>query len=222
MQNDSKAGPPERKPWPMWPIVVSIVSFMAFYTWVQLTFRKEEKPYEPSHRMQQRQSDIAEKNMYDWYSLFVESKEATENGEPLTRAPVSLRFIEGPLENDLPAQIVYYIPRRPLLVPKIESLAVPSSVEPGKPIVIQFEMPSAFGDSPNFNLTSFYKEGLLLLMAEMHVDNQTALDAIDANSELATYRFAIDSKPMEAETIEAQLYAEGQVREWSMINSSAN
>ena len=221
MQNDSPAGPPERKPWPMWPIVVSILCFMVFYTWVQLTFRKEEKPYEPSYRMQQRQRDIAEKNMYDWYSLFVEAKEPTQDAG-LSREPVNLRFIEGALEEDLPAQIVYYIPRRPLLVPKIESLAVPSEIIPGEPIEIEFQMPSAFGDSPDFNLTCFYKEGLLLLMAEMHVDNQAALDAIDAESPLVTYRFAIDSKPIEAETIKAQLYAEGQVREWSMANSTAN
>ena len=59
----------ERKPWPMWPIALSILTFIILYTWVQLKFRKEEKPYEPNYEIKERRNQVAEKNLYDWFSL---------------------------------------------------------------------------------------------------------------------------------------------------------
>ena len=214
MQNDSQTGKPERKPWPMWPIAVSILTFIVLYTWVQLAFRKEEKPYEPSHRMQQRQRDIAEKNMYDWYSLTAESR-TEESAAQLSSDTVKIRFIDGPLENELPAQIVYYIPRRPLLVPEIQSLSVPNEIRSEEHISIRFQMPAAYGDHPDFNITSFYKEGLMIILAEMQIESERELAAIPRDGSLKNYEYAIDSGPIETDRIEVRLFTEGQVREWS-------
>lgn len=207
--------PTERQPWPMWPIVLSILGFIVFYTWVQLTFRKEEKPHEPSYEMQERRNRVAEKNLYDWFSLNV-SPSAKSEGDALSASGIQARFLSGPLENDLPSQIVYYIPRRPILIPTLDSLASQSSFSSSESIHIRLSMPEAFGDSPDFHLTSFYKEGELILLAEMRVENVDALTGFDAQSPSKTYLFEIDATPIEAERVIAKLYAKGQVREWTL------
>lgn len=205
----------ERKPWPMWPIALSILTFIIFYTWVQLKFRKEEKPYEPNYAMQERRNQVAEKNLYDWFSLTVTpSPQATD--DTLSSSNITTRSISGPLENDLPSQIVYYIPRRPILVPKLESLKSQSSFSTNQPIKLQVSLPGTFGDSPDFNLSTFYKEGELIILAEMRVENDKALDAFETEGPSKTYLFEIGTDPIEAERVNAKFYFEGQVREWTL------
>lgn len=206
----------ERKPWPMWPIALSILTFIIFYTWVQLKFRKEEKPYEPNYEMQERRNQVAEKNLYDWFSLSVNPSTQSED-EVLSSSDITIRFISGPLENDLPSQIVYYIPRRPILVPKLESLKSQSSFSTNQPIKLQVSLPGAFGDSPDFHLSTFYKESELIILAEMRVENDKTLEAFDSESPSKTYFFEIGTDPIEAERVNAKFYLEGQVREWTLV-----
>lgn len=210
----------ERKPWPMWPIVLSIFGFIVFYTWVQMTFRKEEKPFELNHAMQERRDKAAEKNLYGWFSLNV-SPAARTDFDGLSSSGIQARFITGPLEKDLPSQIVYYIPRRPILVPELDSMASESSFSQNKPIRIRLSLPEAFGDSSEFRLASFYKEGELILLAEMRVENAEILSEYDARSPVKDYVFEIDSAPIEAERVKAKLYFEGQVREWTLERTDA-
>lgn len=205
----------ERKPWPMWPIALSILTFIILYTWVQLKFRKEEKPYEPNYEMQERRNQVAEKNLYDWFSLTA-APSAETNDNTLSSGHIAARFISGPLENDLPSQIVYYIPRRPILIPQLDSLASQSSFSINQPIKLQLSLPEAFGDSPNFKLATFYKEGELLILAEMRIENAKALAAFDIQSPSKTYLFEIDTVPIETASVKAKFYLEGQVREWTI------
>ena len=131
MENESSQPGPrptapknQRKQWPMWTIVLSIFGFIVFYTWVQLNFRKKEKPFEPNFEMQERRNRVAEKNLYGWFSLNVApSAQAAADTDKLSSSGIQARFIAGPLEDDLPSQIVYYIPRRPILVPDLDSMA---------------------------------------------------------------------------------------------------
>ncbi|MDE0767853.1 MAG: hypothetical protein OSB19_05630 [Opitutaceae bacterium] len=214
--NPKRTSPiPERKPWPMWPIALSILTFIIFYTWVQLKFRKDEKPYEPNYEMQERRNQVAEKNLYDWFSLSV-NPSAQAEGYALSSSDITTRFISGPLENELPSQIVYYIPRRPILVPKLESLKSQSSFSTKQPIKLQVSLPGAFGDSPDFHLSTFYKEGELIILAEMRVENDKALDAFETEGPSKTYLFEIGTDPIETERVNAKFYFEGQVREWTL------
>ncbi len=199
----------------MWPIALSILSFIIFYTWVQLKFRKEEKPYEPNYEMQERRNQGAEKNLYDWFSLSATPSDQSANNT-LRSNQITARFISGPLENDLPSQIVYYIPRRPILIPQLNSLASQSSFSAKQPIKLQLSLPEAFGDSPAFKLATFYKDGELLILAEMRIENSKALADFDSQSPSKTYLFEIDSAPIEAESVNAKFYLEGQVREWTI------
>ncbi len=207
----------ERKPWPMWPIVLAIFSFIVFYTWVQLSFRKEERPYEPSQAMSERAAQATEKNLYDWYSL---NTTRTNPSEELSSSGILARKLAGPLENDLPSQIVYYIPRKPILVPKLESVAADAAFTPEQPITIRLTLPEAFGESPDFRLAAFYKDGDLRLLAEMRVENEEDLARFDPESPPKAYHFAIETGPIEVDKVAAKLYFEGQIREWSIIREA--
>ncbi len=210
---DSKRSPVDRKPWPMWPIAVSILSFMVFYTWFQLTFRKTEKPYEPSRAMQERVIQAAEKNLYDWYSLAVTQTSPVSISESASIIP---KVREEPLENELPSQIVYYLPRKPILIPQATGLNSNSTFRTAEPLMIALEMPEAFANSPLFRLTALYKEGDLILLPEMRVEKEASLAQFDAEEALKTLYLSIDTRPIASEKITVQLYTAEKTYHWQI------
>ena len=218
MENESQ--PPEpipsaknRKPWPMWPIAVSILAFIVFYTWVQFKFRKVERPYEPSWAMRERENRMAEKNLYDWYSLSVDP---IQDSIGSAQNPISPRVHSGPLENELPSQLVYYLPRRPILVPTLSRVFSDKSITSGDPLALSIEMPRDFAESPSFHLTALYKEGSLILLAEMRVENEEKLRSLDAHSPEKTLYYSIDTTPIQREDVRAKLYTEDQIFDWEL------
>lgn len=216
MENESQSpdavpSAKNRKPWPMWPIAVSILAFIVFYTWVQFKFRKVERPFEPSWAMKERENRVAQKNLYDWYSLSVTStSDAPGNGQ----IPISPGEHSGTLENELPSQIVYYLPRRPILVPTLSSVSSNELVSSGDSLSLAIEMPRDFAESPSLHLTALYKEGTLILLAEMRVENDKELDSLDTRSPGKTLYYSIDTTPIQSEEVRAKLYSEEQVFDW--------
>ncbi len=210
---DSKRSPLDRKPWPMWPIALSILSFIVFYTWFQFTFRKTEKPYEPSRAMQDRVERAAEKNLYDWYSLAV---------NPIARKTISNTpsivpdNLERPLEEELPSQIVYYIPRKPILIPIAAGVLSDPTFNQTQPLSIALEIPAAFAESPFFHLTALYKEDSLILLAEMRVETETELAELKSNGPAKTLYFSIDTQPIENEWVTVKLYTSEKFYQWQI------
>ena len=92
----------ERRPWPMTWVVIAIISFMAIYTFVNVTFRKEEEPHQPYEEAQERQSRFFEFDMNGWKWLEVTSSMGTpisvDEALPL---PVTTRPLEDRLNQDL-------------------------------------------------------------------------------------------------------------------------
>ena len=210
---DSKRSPVESKPWPMWPIAVSILSFMVFYTWFQFTFRKTEKPYEPSRAMQEGVIQAAEKNLYDWYSLAVTQISPISIAESATIIPK----VRGELlENELPSQIVYYLPRKPILIPKTTGVNSDLAFRTAEPLTIALEMPEAFANSPLFRLTALYKEGDLILLAEMRVENEASLVKLSSEGGLKTLHLSIDTQPIATEKIAVQFFTAEKTYHWQV------
>lgn len=210
---DSNRSPVDRKPWPMWPIALSILSFIVFYTWLQFKFRKTEKPYEPSRAMQERVERAAEKNLYDWYSLAVNPIAQTTISNAPSIIPNNL---ESPLEEVLPSQIVYYIPRKPILIPRAVRVLSDPTFDPAQALSIALEMPEAFAKSPFFHLTALYKEDSLVLLAEMRVENETELARFNSNSPNKTLYFSIDTQPIENEAVTVKLYTREKSYHWEI------
>lgn len=205
--------PDERKPWPMWPIAVSILCFILFYTWVQLSFRKEERPFEPSRAMQQRIENAAEKNLYDWYSLGV-SRESQSAGQ--FTDPIAAANRESPLEESLPSQIVYYLPRKPILVPQIIEARSSTSFAIGESLEIRIVGPSHFIDRPEFSLTALYKESELILLAELRIEDAESLGKIELSGSVATADFRINTQPIDTNQINISLYTADNIRNWKI------
>ncbi len=197
----------------MWPIVVSILAFMVFYTWFQFNFRKTETPYEPSRAMQERADRAAESNLYGWYSLEASRLASHPENSGTTVSPSERK---GPLENQLPSQIVYYIPRRPILVPSIGEVTSEKTFTRGEPLTLSIEMPAAFAKSPDFHLTSLYKDNELILLAEMRVENEQGLQTLPNDGPDATVSYAIDTEPIENEQVRVRLFTEVLLYEWSL------
>ena len=207
-----KRSPVISKPWPMWPIAVSILSFMVFYTWFQFTFRKTEKPYEPG-RVQEGAIQAAEKNLYEWYSLAVTQVSPISISESATIIP---KVRGGLLENELPSQIVYYLPRKPILIPKTTGLNSDLAFRTAEPLTIALEMPEAFADSPLFRLTALYKEGDLILLAEMRVENEASLVQLSSEGGLKTLHLSIDTQPIATEKIAVQFFTAEKTYHWQV------
>ncbi len=202
---------PEKKPWPMWPIALSILCFIVFYTWVQLNFRKPGQPYEPNQAMKERIERAAEKNLYDWYSLPVARTNYEGELAPLdaTAKPFTA------LENELPSQIVYYLPRKPILVPRLTQIWRLPNRAPGEPVQIGIRLPSAIATHPDFHLTALYKEKQLILLPEIRIESEESLPSLGADSPEENVFFEIGSEPIGDTSPETSLYSAGTVWTWN-------
>ena len=204
----------------MWPIVVAIIGFMAFYTWVQFSFRKLEDPYLPSQAMQNRARAAELKNMYGWYSLPFD-RVASESVE-LSLPPLFTLTRELPLENELPSQVVYYLPRKPILLPNLELVGAHSTYLPTDPYYLAIQLPSDYANHPEFYLTTLYKESELLILPELRVSEKpSGLSAAQTDS-LETIYFSIDAGPLTVPSITVKLYNASSIYQWQIHAKSAS
>ncbi len=202
----------EKKPWPMWPFVLSVVIFIVGYTWVQFEFRKTGPTNQPYQDLLSRQKAVVEKNMYDWYSL--KAEHAAED-KTLSSKGIQIRAADGPLENFLPQQLVYYIASRPILVERIENVGKEDEISRGAPYHLRLSLPDGMGDDRRFKLSAFYKEGELHLLAQLLVKERKDADDL-INENLVPASFSIPTEPIESESVAVKLYTKGKIREWTV------
>ena len=213
-QPESRPSLPERKPWPMWPIVVAIIGFMAFYTWVQFSFRKLEQPYLPSEAMKDRTRAAELKNLYGWYSL---PSERIADGLPewsLTSFSPTAR--ELPLEEELPPQVVYYLPRKPILIPDLSVSGSDASYLPSQSLRLALELPSEYANHPDLYLTTLYKENQLLILPELRVETEPTDIAENGASNRESIYFSIETGPLANPSIDVKLYNATSIYQWQI------
>jgi|GEM_PF-681406 len=200
----------QKQPWPMWPIGLSIAAFIVFYTWIQLTFRKPEKAFEPYQAMIDRSKEAVEKNLYGWYSIKPRQTDGDFSGPT---ASIATETSDTPLEKRLPEQLVYYLPRPPILLDQIKSLRVSSSASRNEPYQIAFEIPEAYGSHPSLVARSFYKNTALHVFLEWDVEKKSDSPKT-SDSRFKTYRYEIATEPFEGESIAAFFHSERHVHSW--------
>lgn len=196
----------------MWPIVVAIIGFMAFYTWVQFSFRKLEKPYLPSEAMQDRTRAAELKNLYGWYSL-PSSRMADDSHEwdLLSLEPTARKL---PLETELPSQVVYYLPRKPILIPDLAVTGTDASYVPSQPLRLALQLPSEYARHPELYLTTLYKEDQLLILPELRVESEPNDRAGNQAGHQETIYFAIETDPIGHPSIDVKLYNATSIYQW--------
>jgi hypothetical protein len=77
-------------------------------------------------------------------------------------------------------------------------------------------MPEAFADSPLFRLTALYKEGDLILLAEMRVEHEASLAQLSSEGALKTLHLSIDTQPIAMDKIAVQLYTAEKTYHWQV------
>lgn len=197
----------------MWPIALAIFIFIGAYTYINLDMRKSGPAYEPYQAMQDRRDQIVEKNFYDWYRIKTSvDSPVLASGEETEK---TLRRYSGNLETELPEELVYYIPSRPVLVAGPLTIDTDSKIEQGKPYKIRIDLPIGVTSDERFHLQAFYKEGSLHLMPSFFAE-----DISEAAETLATesqqIQFAVPTDPIAADEISVVLYAEGYIYEWTL------
>jgi hypothetical protein len=85
-----------------------------------------------------------------------------------------------------------------------------------EPLTIALEMPEAFADSPLFRLTALYKEGDLILLAEMRVENEASLVQLSSEGGLKTLHLSIDTQPIATEKIAVQFFTAEKTYHWQV------
>lgn len=197
----------------MWPFALAIVIFIIGYTWIQLEFRKEGPTNQPYQDLLDRQKAVVEKNMYDWYSL---KAEVATKETPLSSEGIEIKTAEGPLENFLPQQLVYYIASRPILIPKIERVEREETAQAASHYNLKLWLPRGMAEDQRFRLSAFYKEGELHLLAQFLVQKREHSEDL-LNEDFTPYLFSIPTDPMTTESLSVYLYTEGEIRSWKAI-----
>jgi len=220
ISGSSSAKPPAKEPWPMWPIALSIAAFVVFYTWVQLSFRKEETPFEPHRAMVDRQKAVVETNLYGWHSLKPTPADETSGSIYPEKASISTRLADQPLEELLPEQLVYYLPRPPILVEEVVHLQAPSAAIPGDPYPISFELPNAIALHPDLAFRAFYKEDALHIFLEWNVEDNEAIPVLEP-SPPSRLTQVLPTSPFQGRQITAYFHLDGEVRSWNIELANA-
>ena len=187
---------------------------MAFYTWVQFSFRKLDPPYLPSEAMKDRTRAAELKNMYGWYSL--PSNQAAGTTSEWDIPSVSSTPRELPLEEALPSQVVYYLPRKPILIPDLRVVGADAFYIASKPLHLALQLPSPYANHPDLNLTTLYKEGELLILPELRIEKELTSLMDEQPGNLETLYFSIETGPLVYPSIDVKLYNETSIFQWQI------
>ena len=219
--SQSKPGSSARqhKPWPMWPIVVAIIGFMALYTWVQFSFRKLESPYLPSEAMKVRTRAAELKNIYGWYGLPSVRVDGSLSDWDLTAVSPIPR--ELPLEEALPSQVVYYLPRKPILVPDLKVVGADAFYIASEPLNLAIQLPSGYANHPDLYLTTLYKENQLLILPELRIEKEPISLTDEKRGDLGTIYVSIETGPLATPSIDVSLYNATSIFQWQIQAKSA-
>ena len=208
----SSGAAPTRQPWPMWPFVLSIAVFLIFYTWVQLNYRKPGKAFEPHQAMIDRKDEVVEKNLYGWHSL---KPSKSEEFASFDSAEIAVRMTSEPLDKLLPEQLVYYLPRPPILLSEIDSFKAANRVSKRQAYPVVFEFSESLGSDPRLLARAFYKDSSLHIFLEWDVEDTSGIPKTSTTKSKA-FQYAIPTDPFEGPKISAFLYLNGQVRSWDI------
>ena len=208
----------ERKPWPMWPFALAILIFIPIYTYINLEYRKEGRAYEPFQIMMDRMNAIVEKNIYDWYGL--KTHRSDDNSTVQNNAMVTSRSGDTLVDDTIPEQLKYYMPTRPILVPRFTKVECPETFTPGENLRVRCWMPASLENDERLHLLAFYKEGVLYLLATLFVEEiEEVQDALQG--EPTPISFEIPTDPIDAETVNVKFLTEGHLSQWE-INKAAH
>lgn len=203
----------EREPWPMWPFALAVAVFIVGYTYLNLSYRKEGRAFEPHQAMLDRREQIVEKNLYDWYKILTTlDTTVTPNATEIEK---TLRPYSGPLENFLPEQLVYFIPSRPVLLDGPFEVNSDARIEQGIPFTLRITLPSGIESDDRFHLQAFYKEGSFHILPSFFVEKiDDAADTLATESK--QFQFSIPTDPVAANEVSIFVYAEGYIHEWKV------
>lgn len=189
----------------MYWVVIAIVSFMAIYTFVNVTFRKEEAPHLPYEEAQERQSRFFEFDMNGWKWLeAIPGEEPSIKPEEVLPLPVSTRPLEDRLDQDLPMDLVTAVPKRPDLVEALGGISV--NLVPDETIRVSLQRDPESKD--RIGLEAFYKEGRLIILIVRDGKDPDPTDPIS---------FSLSkSDDWSMESCAVSLYTEKTVYEWEI------
>ena len=194
-----------RRPWPMHWVAIAIISFMAIYTFVNVTFRKEQDPHLPYEEAQERQSRFFEFDMNGWKWLEANPGAESPVAWDETRLiPVVTRPLEQRLDRDLPMDLVTAIPKRPDLIETVTDVSVVLAPDQSLTITILRALQSKEG----IGMEAFYKEGRLIILVVSEDDE------IQTASPEAFLLEKSDAWPMDPCSV--SLYTEETVYEWNL------
>ncbi len=206
----------DRKPWPMWPIALSIAVFIGIYTVINFQYRKEGKAYEPFQAMMERKNAIVEKNMYDWYSL--KARRTDDNGPIALPASATSQANPHVLDEEVPEQLKYYMATRPILVPGFVKAESPASHRFGEYLRLRLHTPAGLADDERLKLLAFYKEGDLYLLATLFVDEIDDI-ADSLTGEPTPIAFEIPTEPIETDQVNVKFLSDGRLAKWQIAKA---
>lgn len=190
----------------MWPVAVSIIVFIAGYTWINLNFRKEGKAYEPYQAMLDRMKASSEPNMYGWRAL---------RASPAPEAPLldwqamDPQNSDQPLRLLVPEEIVYYR-HEPKLAPRVGPIELPLRFDAGQPLLLRIDLPKGLAQDPRFHLNAYYKDRQLHVFPEIYADDPQAAQDLSAGP-METAVFAVPGEAIEPGELSVTVYLPGKV-----------
>ena len=206
-----------REPWPMWTIGVAIAVFIALYTYINIEYRKPEKPYEPYQALKDKQNAPVLKNFYDWYAL--KPTKLSDASEIETALAISTEIVSDAVESEFPEQMKYFMLTKPVLVPREIDIRTPTSVTPGAPLQIQLKLPGTLADDDRYQLLAYYKDGDLYLLSSLFVEDVSeARDALSGPGQSVHYEIPTD--PIETPIIKVHHLTQNHHARWQIVNDA--
>lgn len=191
--------PPSRKPWPMRWIVISILLFAGFYTWINLRYRKTAPLYEP-------------------YAEALARQRAASAG--FKRITAEIRLLADPVpvrgeaeiataEGGLPLDLQKAVADSPLLPAEVSAVAAPAALDHVGAYVIQFRC--TVGDNQQLvaGAELYAKSGSIVIVPECE-----KLLGLVARNRASVVRLTVPPGKLDAGSYRVKLVAADGSRTW--------
>ena len=126
-----------------------------------------------------------------------------------------------PLEDALPSQVVYYLPRKPILVPDLTVVGTDVFYIESEPLNLALQLPSGYANHPDLYVTTLYKENQLLILPELRIENESTRHTDEQPGDLETMYVSIETGPLAAPSIDVNLYNATSIFQWQIEAKSA-
>jgi hypothetical protein len=193
-------------------VLIAIATYIVFYTFINLGYRKPDGAHEPWAEAQERKEEVSQKAMMDWIRIRVAigadaTPEASPDAVAAEREPPPER-----LDRALPIDLVVIMPGKPALAAGPKSVTAAAAASPDDPFRVHLVFAASDSASTLGEVLAYAKSMHLRLFLQ---DGSRTLPGLPPVPVAGSIRLELPPGTLESGDWQASLYCRDAVFTWA-------